>query len=239
MHNILRRKINLIALFLLMAAFSAHAQFQQKGNLNFMDFQKKDYYFGISIGMNNASFQVNRSQNFVGNDSIRIVEGIAEPGFNIHLITNVKIGDYFDFRLLPGFSFVYHTLEYTNDELQYYKRIEGVNVEVPLLLRFKSAPYKDKRIFLVGGIKYGYDVASNSAVKKERAKDLVQLSPHDFQVEFGAGIQFFFPYFIFSPEIKFSQGLSNIHIYKNDLNESRILDNLLSQVLTFSFHFEG
>lgn len=218
-----------------------NAQFVSKDNANFMDFQQKPFYFGISLGMNNASFKVDRSKNFVGNDSIAIVEGLKEPGFNIHLISNIKIGDYFDFRGLPGFSFVYHTLSFTNTETGsvYFKRIEAVNVEIPLLIRFKSAPYKDKRIFLVGGVKYAYDVASNSKVKRDRAQDLVQLSPHDFQLEIGAGLQFFFPYFIFSPEIKFSQGLSNIHLYKNDLNESRIIDNLLSQLLTISFHFEG
>lgn len=240
LYRLLRGKVAILFILSVCLSVTTNAQqFKSKDNLNFMDFQKKPYYFGISIGMPNAGFQVNRSQHFVANDTIRIVEGANEPGGNIHLITNVKIGDYFDFRALPGFSFTFRSLEYTSNNKTYNKKVEGVHVEIPLMLRFKSAPYKDKRLFVVGGVKYSYDVASNSAVKKERAKELVLLSPHDFQIEVGAGIQFFFPYFIFSPEIKFSQGISNIHIYKDELNESRILDNILSQILTVSFHFEG
>ncbi|HNE48548.1 MAG TPA: PorT family protein, partial [Saprospiraceae bacterium] len=66
-----------------------------------------------------------------------------------------------------------------------------------------------------------------------------KVSPSDFSVELGAGIQMFFPYFIFSPEIKFSRGISNILIFDKDLKESNILEKILSSGFTISFHFEG
>ncbi len=230
----------ILACCFVVAAIQVDAQFNAKGNYNFMDFQSKPYYFGITFGLNNGTYKLNRSSNFINNDSINIVHSLNDPGFNIHLIANIKIGDYFDFRILPGFSFMEHTIQYTGSSRnEYSKTIESVNFETPLLLRFKSAPYKDKRLFVITGVKYSYDVVSNSRVKRNVAQDLVQISPHDFSLEFGAGIQFFFPYFIFSPEIKFSQGISNRHIFKDSLNESRILDDLLSQVFTISFHFEG
>jgi len=94
-------------------------------------------------------------------------------------------------------------------------------------------------MFLLTGIKYNIDVASNSRAQKDKAKFLVQVSPHDFAVEVGAGVQFFFPYFIFSPEIKFSQGIGNVHIYKDELIESSILDNVQSRMISISFNFEG
>jgi hypothetical protein len=108
-----------------------------------------------------------------------------------------------------------------------------------MLLRFKSAPYKDKRMFVVAGLKYSYDVASNSRVRKELEDNIFKISPHDFQFEVGAGMQFFFPFFIFSPEIKYSQGLGNIHIYNGLKEESRVIDKILSRALSISFHFEG
>ncbi len=240
MYNISCRKIILICVGFYLFIGSTNAQFKAAGNYNFMDFQSKPYYFGITFGVNNGTYKVNRSQNFINNDSISIVTGLKDLGFNIHLIANIKIGDYFDFRLLPGFSFMEHTLQYTGTrDNRYTKQIESVNFETPLLIRFKSAPYKDKRAFVVAGVKYSYDVVSNSRVKQEVATELVQISPHDFQIEFGTGMQFFFPYFIFSPEIKFSQGISNRHIFKDGLNESRILDDILSQIFTVSFHLEG
>ncbi|MBK6352702.1 MAG: outer membrane beta-barrel protein [Saprospiraceae bacterium] len=107
-----------------------------------------------------------------------------------------------------------------------------------MIVRFTSAPYKDARVFMLAGVKYSYDFASNSRSDKNRF-DLVRISPHDFQIEIGAGMQFFLPYFIFTPEIKFSHGLNNVLIYDNKLIESTIIDKLFSRTLTISFHFEG
>jgi hypothetical protein len=52
-------------------------------------------------------------------------------------------------------------------------------------------------------------------------------------------MQFFFPYFIFSPELKFSHGLGNVLIFDDSLPESTVLDKVLSRALTISLHFEG
>ena len=93
------------------------------------------------------------------------------------------------------------------------------------------------KVFLVGGIKYSYDISNKSRTKKFAS--LIKLTPHDFSAEIGAGMQFFFPYFIFSPEIKFSQGVGNILIYNGNNSESSVLEKILSRALTISFNFEG
>lgn len=233
-------------ILVLVSFFSIGSQtsFAQLGgssqNYNYFDFQKKPFYFGITLGINNSGYRVLHSKNFIGNDSINIAEAGRGPGFNLHIITNMKIGEYFDFRVLPGFSFTERELEFTSaidQEQKSLRRIESVFFELPLHIRFKSQPYKDKRAFVVGGLKYSYDVSSNS--KARQAASLIKISPHDFQLEVGAGMQFFFPYFIFSPEIKFSRGISNILIYNDALNEARVLEGLGSQIFSISFHFEG
>ena len=67
----------------------------------------------------------------------------------------------------------------------------------------------------------------------------VKISPHDFQFELGTGVQFFFPYFVFSPEIKVSTGIGNVLLYDQKLEESKLLEKVLTHVFTISFHFEG
>lgn len=217
-----------------------YGQVNRRNNRNYLDFQSKPYYFGLSLGYNQSGYQVNQSQFFIGNDSIRVAESGRGPGFNIHFILNLKIGEYFDFRIMPGFSFAERKLEFTSTAASTDTRIrsfESVFAETPFLLRFKSAPYKDKRAYVVAGIKYSYDVQSNS--KTRQSNTLIKISPHDFNWEIGAGLQFFFPYFIFSPEIKISRGLSNILIYDNKLTESKVLEQVRSSIFTLSFHFEG
>jgi hypothetical protein len=92
-------------------------------------------------------------------------------------------------------------------------------------------------LFVLGGVKYSFDVASDSRTRQ--AAGLVRISPTDFQIEYGAGVQFFFPYFIFSPELKVSHGLNNALIYNGSLPQSTVLDKVLSRSFTLSLNFEG
>jgi hypothetical protein len=214
-----------------------YGQIGSRDNYNFRGFNKKSYYFGINIGFNSSGYKLQQSGFFINNDSIKVTEGNSEIGVNMHMITNLKLGEYFDFRFLPGFSFAQRGLEFTsvkNSEV-IERKIESVFFELPFHIRFKSEPYKDKRLFVVAGLKYSYDVQSSSKSRKS----LIKIAPHDFQYEVGVGMQMFYPYFIFSPEIKFSRGLGNILIYDKTQNEARVLENVVSQIFTISFNFEG
>lgn len=82
-----------------------------------------------------------------------------------------------------------------------------------------------------------WDLASNS--KKRKANDIVKLAVLDFGVEVGFGFEFYFPLFIFSPEIKLSRGLNNVHVPTENYQYSDVLDNLRSRTLTISLQFEG
>ena len=156
------------------------------------------------------------------------------------VVSNLKIGRYFDFRLLPGFSFTERNIRYKDltapNEFNNIK-IESVFTEVPFHVRFKSEPYNDMRIYVLGGIKYSFDIASKA---RRREQDrILKISPTDFSVEAGFGMQFFFPYFILSPELKFTQGINNILIFNEKIIQSNVLENVLSRTITLSFHFEG
>lgn len=214
------------------------AQAQIRGTYNFLDFAQKPYYFGITLAYNSANYRVSHSNDFVRNDSIRVAESTNGAGFNLGIVTNLKIGQNFDFRFLPTLSFTDRTLEYwTTENVYVNRRVESVFVELPFHLRYKSEPFRDLRVFVIGGAKYAFDVASNSRSRNET--DLLRVAPSDFALELGVGVQIFFPYFIFSPEIKMSHGLSNTLIYNNNLTYSSVLEKVQSRTFTLSFHFEG
>ncbi len=219
--------------------FLAQAQHNQ-GNYNYLDFQAKPYYFGITLGYNQSNYKIYHSKTFIRNDSFSRAESVTGPGFNLGIVSNLKIGEFFDLRFLPTLSFVERNLQYSQvgeKTVLRNRRIESVFVEVPFHVRYKSAPYHDFRLFVIGGVKYSFDVASDSRTRQ--AAGLVKIAPTDFQVEYGAGIQFFFPYFIFSPELKISQGINNILLFNNALQQSTVLEKVMSRTFTVSLHFEG
>lgn len=218
----------------------AEAQYN-RGNQNFRQFNHKAYYFGLTFGFNNSDFKVNHAKRFILNDSFNITEGLGGPGLNVSMIANMKLGDHFDFRFLPGFSFVGRKFYYleTDNETAQTRDIEGVLVQFPLQVRFKSDPFHDMRVYVLGGVKYTYDVASNAAIRRDQGAKIVRISPHDFALEIGTGFQFFFPYFIFSPELKISQGIGNILLYNSRLSQSTVMEKVFSRTFTISLHFEG
>jgi hypothetical protein len=235
-------KIGFLCLAFVSVLTSLQGQRSQKGGYNYLDFEGKNYYFGLTLGFNSSNFQIQHSRRFILNDSFAIADPKPGPGLNVSMVTNLKIGDYFDLRFLPGFSFAERSIvfaEANNGNRQIVRTVESVFVQAPFQVRFKSAPYKDMRVFVLGGIKYTYDVASNARVRRELANALIKISPHDFAVEVGGGVQFFMPYFIFSPELKFSQGMNNTLIYNDDLEQSRVIEKILSRTFTLSLHFEG
>ncbi len=132
-----------------------------RGNYNFLDFNQKPYYFGITLAYNNSNFKVYQSREFVLNDSINRVESVTGPGFNLGIVTNLKIGENFDVRFLPTLSFGERNINYspTNiDRKPFARRVESVFVEMPFHARYKSAPFHDTRLFVIAGVKYSFDV---------------------------------------------------------------------------------
>ncbi len=233
------RKVALLIAFLCLV-ITADAQQYGRGNENYFAFRQKSYYFGITLAYNSASFVPFRSRDYIFRDSIKGVQSVTGPGFNLGIVTNLKIGEYFDFRFLPTLSFAERNIRYDkSSRLTAFtqRTVESVLVEMPFHFRYKSAPYRDKRLFVLAGVKYSFDVASDS--RALQSESFVKISPHDFAVEYGAGVQIFLPYFIFSPEIKFSHGIGNTLIFNNNLEESTVLEKVLSRTFTLSFHFEG
>ena len=230
----------LVTLFCLLSVTLLAQKQPGKGNYNFMNKQGKPYYFGLTLAFHSSNYNIFRSKNFNTQEQILSVESVTGPGYSVNVVSNLKIGRYFDFRLLPGFSFTERNIRYkdlTQQNLVNTIKVESVFTEVPFHVRFKSEPYNDMRLYVVAGLKYSFDIASKA--RREAQDRILKISPTDFSVEAGFGMQFFFPYFILSPELKFTQGINNILIFNENIIESSILENVLSRTITLSFHFEG
>lgn len=209
-----------------------------QAQLNYLEYVNKKLYFGIMLGFNSTSFKITHSQEFTYDDTIQQVNTGRGPGFNLGIISNYRLGKYFDLRFIPTLSFAGKDLIYTlADGSTVRKSIESIDIEFPVEVRFKSQPIKDIRLYVLTGLKYDIDLASNA--KSRRADDQVKIGRNDLSYELGFGIQFFFPLFIFSPEIKVANGFINIHSKNDALIYSRVIDKLFSRGIIFSLHFEG
>ena len=229
----------LLSLFFCLTSISMEAQ---RGNYNFGNFERKDIYFGIALGLHQSNFQIHKSAFFTENSAINTIKSNKSPGLNLGIISNYKIEKYFDLRFTPSLVLGGQSISYTLsdpdlEDLDYL--FEMTSVTLPFHLRYKSAPYKDKRLFVIAGMKYSFNLSNDNNSRQASTGQLLEISATDYAFEIGAGIQFFLPFFIFSPEIKYSHGFGNIHIYNPNKIESRALEKVVSRALTISLNFEG
>lgn len=207
-------------------------------SINYREFANKPFFFGLSLGYNQNNFKIYNSGYFLSSDSIRGISSASGRGFNVSVISNLKVGEFFDFRLLPTFVFTDRTVTYQLfNKNEVVRRGESVMVEIPFQVRYKTQPYRDVRAYVLGGVKYSFDVSSKN--RNRDANAILKIAPTDYSIEVGGGLQFYLPFFIFSPELKFSHGLNNLMIYKSNAQTSLVVDKLFSRVWTLSFHFEG
>ncbi|MEO8820626.1 MAG: PorT family protein, partial [Ginsengibacter sp.] len=71
-----------------------------------------------------------------------------------------------------------------------------------------------------------------------QAEDLIKLNRSDLSAEIGLGFHIYFPYFVLSPEIKYSSGITNLHARDPNLKYSNVIDKINSRMLTFSLTVE-
>lgn len=209
-----------------------------KAQFNVHELGKKDIYFGIALGVNVADFKIIHTPVRIENDSIRYFKAKVGPGFNLGIICNYQFHKYFDLRFIPTLSFSDKNIEYEDlDHNMIKKSLSSIYLDFPLLLRFKSQPIKDFRIYVIAGVRYDYDLASN--VKARKADDIVKLNNHDVAAEYGIGFMVYFPYFILSPEFKMSHGMINVHSNTPGLIYSRTIERMYSRTFTLSLNLEG
>jgi hypothetical protein len=229
---------------LLLASQQAGAQLRDR--LNLPDHDNKLYYLGIGLIYNNSRFQVSQHINFLENDSVMVVEPENTGGFGLAGMHTLRISPRFEIRaIFPQLLFSYKNLTYhishpdplKDEQPIMTKRVESILLGLPVHLKFRSDRIGNFRVYMFGGGKIEYDLASNSTARK--AEDLVKLKKYDFGVEAGIGFNFYFPVFILSPELKISNGLSNTHSRDVNLKYSRAIDGLNSRMILFSLIFEG
>src|SRR3954471_20656313 len=234
---LLRRQI---VLFILIFSFlSAQAQRE----LNRPNHELLPYYFGLSLSYNSSYLHPEKRPLFLQSDSVLSVEPGTSGGLALGLAATANLASHFELRFIPqlilgGAKYFTYSLKYPT-ELEpaiQKKTIPSTIVSFPFQLKFNSDRIDNFRVYMMGGLKYDYDLASNSSARN--AENLVKITKSDFGYEAGIGFNFFLPVVTISPEIKVSNGLSNVHSRDVNLKYSNVFDKLQSRMLVVSIILE-
>lgn len=206
---------------------------------NLPKYDLRPYHFGFALCVNKMDFAIRPVENYV-NDSFFVIQTQPQWGFNIGIVSNLRIGNFCDLRFIPTLSFgqrnLIYTLKYDTNIVQTQKKIESTFIDFPLLFKYKSKRLNNARAYIIGGMQYSIDLASQ-AKKKDRENELVKLKQNDICYQFGVGFDFYLPYFKFAAEIKMIYGMRDLLKRDNTVYTTSI-DRLNSKLFQLSFLFE-
>ncbi len=174
-------------------------------------------------------------------DTLTSVLTRRESGFNIGIVSNLRLADQWDLRFIPTLTFGDRNLIYqgfkNGSPITRTQPLESTFIDFPLHLKYKSVRMINTRVYVIGGLKYSYDLASNKDKEDSESDILARIGQNDFFYELGVGFDYYFYYFKFSTEIKGSFGIPNMLIPENTMFTNSI-DRLNSRLIMISFLFE-
>lgn len=199
----------------------------------------RKFHFGMALTGNTAKMKIVTSENFLSQDTIANIKSIAYPGFGFGGLINMRLWDNWDARLMVNLQFATRQLEYTFDNKQtvVVKDIESTYLEVPMLIKYKTDRLKNVRFYGITGVTYRFDFTSDIDTDRSPTKPIVALYPNTLSYDIGCGLDLYFNYFKFSPEIRLSNGLGNTRV-EDPFVYSRAIDRLSPKLLQFSIIFE-
>ncbi|MEZ5072528.1 MAG: porin family protein [Bacteroidales bacterium] len=229
----------------------AFAQTEKPRNLTAFDL--KTLHFGFTVGLNamDLGFQRNyQAEDFIYADLDHLL-----PGFQVSIVSDLRLNKNWNLRFLPGISF-------GSREVTYYSFTQGAltgdpvdlpdadnpvalgpsNLDFPLHLKYRSDRLNNGRPYLVGGLNFRYDMSARKAAKGgDEENEYLMFKPGDLYLEFGFGVDTYLRYFKFAPELKLGVGLRNILVEEGigrypQFVES--LDRVNSFIIMLNFHFE-
>ncbi len=237
-------------LILFINLFLFGAIFSQKNDQvpNLKTYDHKRFHFGFTVGLNTSDFYIRNSDVFFDTSQIKQVyniENYQQPGFHLGPISNLRLGKYFDLRLLMNLTFTQRDMHYlilkeNQDGDEYFQthimKISSTFLQLPLLLKYKQERINNYRFYVIGGVDPTLDLAAKKKIPEDKMP-MIRLRQPDIYAEIGAGIDFYLPYFKFSPELKFGVGFNNVAVADNT-EYTGAMKYLRSKVFMLSFHFE-
>lgn len=271
----IRKAILLVAIALFVIPQSLMAQRQKPQNLRTYD--NEPYHFGFIIGFNTMSYTFNyiddyqiiphqaseypnTADTYYDADAtyyVRNIESDAKPEFTVGVVGNLRLGKYFDLRLIPSLSFGTRTIKYDfyrlkpdkiiGTDFTKEKSIFSTFVEFPLHVKYKSKRLNNVAAYVIAGANFKIDLASQKKSQiegndKETGKqhsviDNIRVKRGDIAAEVGAGFDFYTSYFKFGVEVKMGFGLINILNSQNLIYDSSI-NSLHNHTFQVSLTFE-
>ncbi len=235
--------IKRICIFFILVTL-AISTFGQEGKhvWNKPNYDEYPFHFGFAVGYNQMNFRIIPREELLTNfDTVYAVENNPRPGFNIHMVGNLRLGENFDLRFIPGLAFGQRDLKYSHNISgpgleSHLMQIESTFLSFPLYIKYRAKRLNNWRPYILLGGNYTIDLEARKKIKEEE-RPKIRLMQQDVYLEAGVGIDYYFPFFKLATELRFSFGMMNV-IKEDNTEYARFYDQLNSRMVTLLIFVE-
>lgn len=235
---------NRLAIIILLAITALGADAKQLNDklLNRPYADLKAWHLGFSVGLHMQDLQFTNNGLTEQGQQWFAEQPAFSPGFCVNGMIDFRLHTHFNVRLAPGIWFGNKVVNFrdalTGASLR--QNIKSTLLVLPIDLKVSSLRYRNVRPYVTLGVMPTYDVG------KLRSDELIHLKRFDTYLTVGLGLDTYFPYFKFVPEVKFCFGLGNaLNPKRHDLDDTpdqmiytRSIDRIVSRMIVLTFYFE-
>ena len=197
---------------------------------------KQRVHWGYFLGFSSYNYKFNYLT--VGKD----IELKPSTGFNVGLVGNLRLNEFFDLRFEPGFYATQRNLTYPEieDSVDKLREVKAANLHFPLLLKYSALRTGNVRPYLLGGVSTTLNLGSNEKAPDDNFSDRFRVKTWTQNYEIGFGVDLYLEYFKFSPSIRGVFGM-NDELIRDKTPDSPWTGNIESMktraiFVNFTFH---
>lgn len=202
-----------------------------------LDSDKKILKYGFFLGSHQNSFGIKYSEAFESSpdlENLLAINSKQKAGFNLGFMVDFRLADQFSLRIVPVKIGLYqHEVDYVMaDGTVDTQLIETTRIEPGAFFRYRSIRRGNTRMYVVAGM--------SGSLRTGKAKETdtggLVIRKLDIRAEVGIGLEKYFKFFKFSPELRYSRGLINV-LQDGVAFYSLGIDRIVTHNFTLYFHF--
>lgn len=204
------------------------------------NYDYKLFHFGMALDFGFYNLVNDYADNFLENEDVLSIETDGDLGLGVSFILpDLRLNNRLNFRHILTVKTIQRNIKYTfhpdvEGPTVVNQNVESWFVESGFHLKYRADRINNSRVFIFMGPNFGVDMASEKDVLDE---NIFKLNKSNLTLEVGAGCDFYFEYFKFAPQIKYSYGLKNLIVEDGTIFTSP-LEGFYSRGLQISFTFE-
>jgi hypothetical protein len=201
----------ILLLLIVVISFGSQVVGQNPNNRteNLPYYDQRPFHYGIILGVNASMLKLEYSDLFLDSVFIHSITPRTSLGLAVGGVINFRAAKFLDIRTTPTVGFYEYSVDYNyTNRPKENQQVSTVNIELPVLLKYKSERRNNIRMYVIGGVKPSFEASGRR--EQDEEVDQLRIKGTSLSIEYGFGLDIYYPLFKFSPEIRISQGMSNV-----------------------------